>query len=546
MRHEIRRRLSTASLAASSVVACALACATPVAARGGGGGHSGGGGNGGGGNGGGGFSGGHGGGGYEGGYSGDAGSSFGDLGTLYVVLFVLLSTLVIIGLVLYAVKPDWCWNYARMLLRLARGSADEETPKQKPERIDSSRSARGRMAADHPVDRADKNIVAGLAAIAAADPDFDLETFLQRAEMTYFLIQRAYRIRKADEARAYMLASLHATWSAQIAAMVAARRRPVLENLNVRGMYVGAVRREAGMVDVTVHYNVVAADRVVDEITGKILTGTTEDRRFGARFTFSRAFDAKTRADGGVTSSKCPSCGAPLALDGGTLCTHCRADVASGVGDWVVSKMSDAPYVETDAYALLDAHPVPAADGFRAILAQDAAFSEARFLARARSAFGALEKAWTTRDLEGARPYASPGLYLAWRTQLEQLTDEGRVNVLEGLEIDIVDPLHVIHGKTFDDVVVRFTAHCADYEIDATTKRIVFGDTHVRPFREIWTFQRAIGTQSVERGLVEMHCPNCGAPLEMTQIGECRYCRAAVTSGKFDWVVSRIEQEANA
>jgi hypothetical protein len=31
--------------------------------------------------------------------------------------------------------------------------------------------------------------------------------------------------------------------------------------------------------------------------------------------------------------------------------------------------------------------------------------------------------------------------------------------------------------------------------------------------------------------------------LALTQIGECRYCKAAVTSGKFDWVVSRIEQE---
>jgi hypothetical protein len=29
----------------------------------------------------------------------------------------------------------------------------------------------------------------------------------------------------------------------------------------------------------------------------------------------------------------------------------------------------------------------------------------------------------------------------------------------------------------------------------------------------------------------------------LNQIGECRYCKAAVTSGKFDWVVSRIEQD---
>jgi hypothetical protein len=31
--------------------------------------------------------------------------------------------------------------------------------------------------------------------------------------------------------------------------------------------------------------------------------------------------------------------------------------------------------------------------------------------------------------------------------------------------------------------------------------------------------------------------------VSLTQIGECKYCKAAVTSGKFDWVVSRIEQE---
>jgi hypothetical protein len=29
----------------------------------------------------------------------------------------------------------------------------------------------------------------------------------------------------------------------------------------------------------------------------------------------------------------------------------------------------------------------------------------------------------------------------------------------------------------------------------------------------------------------------------LTQLGECRYCKAAITSGGFDWAVSRIEQE---
>jgi hypothetical protein len=33
------------------------------------------------------------------------------------------------------------------------------------------------------------------------------------------------------------------------------------------------------------------------------------------------------------------------------------------------------------------------------------------------------------------------------------------------------------------------------------------------------------------------------AQSRQAQIGECRFCKVAVTSGKFDWVVSRIGQE---
>jgi hypothetical protein len=52
-----------------------------------------------------------------------------------------------------------------------------------------------------------------------------------------------------------------------------------------------------------------------------------------------------------------------------------------------------------------------------------------------------------------------------------------------------------------------------------------------------------VGTQTTGRSILDKVCPNCGAPLEINQVGECRYCNAAVTSGRFDWVLSRIEQE---
>jgi hypothetical protein len=101
----------------------------------------------------------------------------------------------------------------------------------------------------------------------------------------------------------------------------------------------------------------------------------------------------------------------------------------------------------------------------------------------------------------------------------------------------------VIHGRVFDDLTVRISAVAADFDLDANGK-IVFGDRSVRPFTEDWTFQRSVGVATSNKpGTLENTCPSCGAPVSLTQLGECRYCKAAVTSGKFDWVVSRIDQE---
>jgi hypothetical protein len=114
---------------------------------------------------------------------------------------------------------------------------------------------------------------------------------------------------------------------------------------------------------------------------------------------------------------------------------------------------------------------------------------------------------------------------------------------MENLQIQRILPTRVVHGQVFDDLTVRITASCADYEVDQSG-RVVFGDRTVRPFSEEWTFQRSVGVAtSGKPGTLENTCPRCGAPLQLTAIGECRYCKAAVTSGKFDWVVSRIEQE---
>jgi hypothetical protein len=209
----------------------------------------------------------------------------------------------------------------------------------------------------------------------------------------------------------------------------------------------------------------------------------------------------------------------------------------------VVAGVQPAPFLGIAADSTVAMAAPTVAQGIATLQAADAAFAMDAFLTRVRTGFLALQEAWCRQNLETGRAFLSPGAYFAWRAQLETMALEGRRNVMENLAVESIQPLRIVHGRVFDDLTVRIAAACADYEVDKDGK-IVFGDRTVRGFTEEWTFQRSVGVATSNKpGTLENTCPSCGAPVALTQIGECRYCKAAVTSGKFDWVVSRIEQE---
>jgi hypothetical protein len=62
-----------------------------------------------------------------------------------------------------------------------------------------------------------------------------------------------------------------------------------------------------------------------------------------------------------------------------------------------------------------------------------------------------------------------------------------------------------------------------------------------RAYSEYWTLIRGSSRSGAPRA--EPVCPNCGAGLNINMAGQCAYCRAKVTTGEFDWVLSRIEQD---
>ena len=383
-------------------------------------------------------------------------------------------------------------------------------------------------------------LATSLSALRAADPDFELETFLQRAEMTFYLVKSAFEKGDAAAGRPYLAPALFDGWSGEIASLHTAGKRVLFESLNVRGLRLVSAQHDATGDALAIHIDAVERCKV---FTGAALVADDgDDLRFGELWHFARAAGLKTVLSGGVVAQKCPSCGAPLSLAENGACNHCGNVISTGGFDWTVTAVERTAFWGGAGGALDGAEVLGPEEGLAKLRAADPAFDGRAFLARVEKMFFALQTAWQTRDVNAAQTFLSPGCYFGWRSQLERMIAGRRRNVLEGLRVDAVAPVKVVHGRAFDDVTVRIAATCADYETDEGTGRIVFGDRTPRPFVEFWTFQRGVAAKTGAPGLDSKTCPNCGAPLSLNQIGQCTYCGAAVTSGQVDWVLSRIEE----
>jgi predicted lipid-binding transport protein (Tim44 family) len=378
--------------------------------------------------------------------------------------------------------------------------------------------------------------------IRAEDPGFELEMFLQRAEMTFFLVKRGIQQNNAAALRPFLSDAVFQQVASGIAAATAQHRHALLESLNVRAVHVQNAQCDDTGQKLQVHFDLVYRAKVLSD-ANQVIADEQADHRHGERWTFMRKAGAITATNGGVIAARCPACGAELRLNLDGTCAHCRASVTNGTVDWIVAGVEEAPFVGYPNDSSLAVAAPSVGQGIAALRAADPAFSPDAFRERVRTAFLALQDAWCKQSLDAGRAFLSPGAYFTWRTQLETLAVEGRRNVMEQSTVQRIEPILIVHGRVYDDITVRISAAAADFEVDKDN-RIVFGDRVVRPFTEDWTFQRSVGVATTQKpGTLENTCPNCGAPVSLTQIGECRYCKAAVTSGKFDWVVSRIAQE---
>jgi len=270
------------------------------------------------------------------------------------------------------------------------------------------------------------------------------------------------------------------------------------------------------------------------------------------RWTFARMPNVKSRAPDKTKTFPCPNCGAPFTAGSAErVCSHCDTNIGTGKFDWIVVAASigttssvgltltgtvaeiGTDYVtrvEDDAYAQM-----------QALYNDDKNVNWDAFSAHVTMTYQRLNTAWNSLDLTPVRGLVTHSLLGYLQFWVDEYKRQRLANKLDGATVSRIALAKVLRDSFYDAVTVRVFADGFDYTIDAEGKVVGGSKTSRRAYTEYWTFIRS----STRRGpiTVEPKCPNCGAPLSISNAGACTHCNAEIESGSFDWVLSKIEQD---
>ncbi len=175
---------------------------------------------------------------------------------------------------------------------------------------------------------------------------------------------------------------------------------------------------------------------------------------------------------------------------------------------------------------------------------KDEKFSLEALKTRISTAFVAVQNAWSAQDLKKVVPFISDGVNERFSLQIQMQKAEGWRNIMENVTVRKVELIALSSDDYFDTLHFAITAKAKDYKKDLKTGKTLPGSTVTETFTEIWTFLRKADVKTLSgKGAFEGNCPNCAAPLEITDAGKCKACNAFIRSPAYDWILSEITQE---
>ena len=184
-------------------------------------------------------------------------------------------------------------------------------------------------------------------------------------------------------------------------------------------------------------------------------------------------------------------------------------------------------------------------EGIHAI---DPDFSEAAMKEKIANLYVQMQGAWQNKKFESMRPYMTDALYNQFVMQLNELIRSDYTNYVERIAVMDISLVGWRSDEINDAVVAMVNTRINDYTVDDKTGNVVSGSKNQEKFMCYeWTLIRSKGIKTAHpsgegsEGVTTIHCPSCGAPIEMNQSAKCPYCDCVIDANDFDWAISAIK-----
>lgn len=270
------------------------------------------------------------------------------------------------------------------------------------------------------------------------------------------------------------------------------------------------------------------------------------------RWDLERKRDVLSPPPAQATALHCPRCGAPLQKDTVGACAFCGTKIDSGEFQWFVREISlirteaRGPLLTSDVPEVGTDYPSVVQPNFEMIKAEfernNPQFSWTQFLERAQLIFNELQAAWSSMNWDRARPHETDNIFQMHQYWINAYRRQNLRNVVDNLTIASMQPVKIQEDAFYQGITLRIWAQGYDYTVDASGKLVSGSNRNVRQWSEYWTFIRNKQAKAAE-AKADLNCPNCGSPLKVNASGICEFCGGKITSGEFDWVLSKIEQD---
>lgn len=185
---------------------------------------------------------------------------------------------------------------------------------------------------------------------------------------------------------------------------------------------------------------------------------------------------------------------------------------------------------DDDGYILVhEFYPLTEAEVLCNVMKKDNNFSKKDFCDYVRNLFLLMQEAWTNNDYFKLRSFEADRLYYRHRSEIEGLIETNEHDI----RVDVK-----VKGVMLKDFRIENNKQILVVALTANMRRIYGSEDTYEDYPYIMAFSRNIGVKTNSKVKLSVtNCCNCGAEVNVSDEGVCKYCDTSLVSGEHEWVL---------